>query len=86
MVTLVAWGLHRFTLVTVVWTLTAWFGGMGILVEALGAWYETILPQADGLLMLVVGAAFLALAGVVATFAAKLQLERKLDGMFPKSA
>jgi len=66
------------------WALTAWFGGMGILVEGLGVWYETVLPEADGLLMLVVGAALLALAGVVATFAAKIQVERKLDGMFPK--
>jgi hypothetical protein len=81
---LVAWGLGRFTIVSVLWVLTGWFGLMGLALQGLGVYYEIGTPKADGLLMMVLGAAFLSLAGLVATVASKKEEERTLKGIFPK--
>jgi hypothetical protein len=78
--------MHRLTIVTVLWVLTGWLGAMGLLLQALGVYYETTVPAADGLLMLIVGAAFLSLGGIFATVAAKIQQERKILAVFPKES
>jgi len=67
---------HKLNLVQVLWYLTYWFTGTGFFLQIYGIYYEVTIFRGEGLIFLVVGAAFLSLAGLVATGASKKQAER----------
>jgi len=71
---IIMYALRRLTLVTILWVITAWSGGTGLLLVNFGIYYATI-GVAEGGMLVGVGGTMLGLAGIYATAATLKQQE-----------